>query len=160
MRTLYRRVDHLVHEMAKFGLVGAVALVVSISVFNLMRTGFDLQPIRSKVAATVIATVVAYLGNRYWTWRDRDRRHVAHESLLFFLFNAIGLLIESSCLAVSHYVLGFQSVLADNISGNGIGLVLGTLFRFYAYRRWVFPKNLDQSGGAVSPREPVAAGSA
>ncbi|MGZ4722528.1 MAG: GtrA family protein, partial [Oryzihumus sp.] len=33
------------------------------------------------------------------------------------------------------------SPLADNISANGVGLVLGTLFRFWAYRRFVFSEN-------------------
>jgi putative flippase GtrA len=44
------------------------------------------------------------------------------------------------CLWFSHYILGFTSPLADNISANVIGLGLGTIFRFWSYRRWVFPK--------------------
>jgi putative flippase GtrA len=37
--------------------------------------------------------------------------------------------------------LGFQSALADNISANIIGLVLGTIFRFWGYHNWVFPES-------------------
>jgi len=73
LRELYSRVDHLVHEVMKFGVVGGVALAVDLGVFNLLRVGFDLQVIRSKVIATVIATTVAYFGNRHWTFRHRDR---------------------------------------------------------------------------------------
>jgi putative flippase GtrA len=140
VKTLYLRIEHLVHEVAKFGLVGAIALVVNFSVFNLLRAGLDLQPIRSKVAATVIATVVAYLGNRHWTYADRDRQHWSRESTLFFAFNGVGMIIEAGCLAISHYALDYRGVLADNISGNMVGLALGTLFRFWAYRNWVFPE--------------------
>ncbi|MSW42688.1 MAG: GtrA family protein, partial [Actinobacteria bacterium] len=32
------------------------------------------------------------------------------------------------------------SPLADNVSANVIGLGLGTIFRFWSYRRWVFPE--------------------
>jgi len=35
---------------------------------------------------------------------------------------------------------GFTSALADNISANVVGLGLGTLFRFWSYRKWVFPE--------------------
>ena len=41
-------------------------------------------------------------------------------------------------LAVSHYGLGFTSPLADNIAKNVIGLGIGTVFRFWTYRTWVF----------------------
>ena len=30
-------------------------------------------------------------------------------------------------------------MIADNISANGVALVLGTMFRFWAYRTYVFP---------------------
>jgi hypothetical protein len=43
-----------------------------------------------------------------------------------------------ACLSFSHDLLGFTSPLADNISGNFFGIGLGTLFRFWAYRRFVF----------------------
>ena len=36
-----------------------------------------------------------------------------------------------------------DSQLADNIAGNGVGLVLGTLFRFWAYRTFVFRGELE-----------------
>lgn len=48
------------------------------------------------------------------------------------------MLIGLTCLWVSHYVLGYTSLLADNISSNVIGLALGTVFRFWLYREWVF----------------------
>jgi putative flippase GtrA len=137
-------------EFAKFGIVGAAGLVVVVGVFNLLRSGLDVAPVPAKVIATSLAMLVAYAGNRYWTWRDRDRRRMTHDSVLFFLFNGIALLIETSCLAVSHYVLDLDSVLADNVSGNGIGFALGTAFRFWSYRRWVFPES-GPSGNILDP---------
>lgn len=156
LRELYSRVDHLVHEVMKFGVVGAVAFMVDIGVFNLLRVGLDQQPIRSKVVATVLATTVAYFGNRHWTFRHRDRSGLGREYSLFFVFNGVGLAIAMSCLAISHYVLDFRSPLADNISANGIGLVLGTSFRFWAYRRWVF-REIALIDDEIPPREPVGA---
>lgn len=139
--------DVLVREAAKFGVVGLVAFVVDTTLYNLLVFGVpggsgegplhDI-PLRAKVAATSVAMVVAWLGNRYWTFRYRRRARVAHEFALFVLFNVIGLAIALVCLGFSRYLLDLHSQLADNVSGNGVGLVLGTLFRFWAYRTHVF----------------------
>ncbi len=137
--------DVVYRELVKFGAVGLVAFVVDISVFNLMRTGIiggshglPEKPLTAKTISVVAATVVAWLGNRYWTFRHRRRASRRREFALFGIMNVGGLLIALSCLAFSHYALGLTSALADNIAGNGVGLGLGTLFRFWAYRRFVF----------------------
>lgn len=138
--------DVLVREAAKFGVVGLVAFVVDTTLYNYFVFGLpggaegpmhDI-PLRAKIAATAVAMVVAWLGNRYWTFRHRRRSAVAREFLLFVVFNVLGLAIAVACLGFSRYVLDLHSQLADNVSANGVGLVLGTLFRFWAYRTFVF----------------------
>ncbi len=137
--------DVVYREVLKFGTVGLVAFVVDISVFNLMRTGIiggshglAEKPLTAKTISVFAATVVAWVGNRYWTFRHRRRTSRRREFALFATMNVCGLVIALSCLAFSHYVLGLTSTLADNIAGNVVGLGLGTLFRFWAYRRFVF----------------------
>jgi putative flippase GtrA len=142
--TAYAQLGHLLHEIAKFGVVGAVAFVVDVGIFNVLlyHSSGPLhgKPLTAKIVSTAAATVVSYLGNRFWTFRHRDRVGNAREYLLFFLLNGVGMAIATGCLAFSHYVLGLTSPLADNVAANLIGLGLGTLFRFWAYRRWVFPE--------------------
>ena len=87
----------------------------------------------------VVATTVSYFGNRFWTFRERGRTTFAREYLLFFALNGVAMGIALVCLWFTHYALGLTSPLADNLSANVIGLGLGTLFRFWSYRRWVFP---------------------
>lgn len=143
-RRLRGAVDVVYREMVKFGAVGAVAFVVDILIYNLLRLGpLEHKPVVSKVISVAVATVVAWLGNRYWTFRHRRRAGMRSEFVLFVVMNVGGLAIAIGCLAFSHYVLGLRSVLADNISGNGVGLVLGTLFRFWAYRQFVFTELRD-----------------
>lgn len=134
-------------ELVKFSVVGGIAFVVDVALFNALRFEGDIwsgplshKPITAKVISVSVATVVTYVGNRRWTWADRARRGVGRELTLFALLNGVGMLIAVLCLAISHYLLGYTSALADNISANGIGLVLGTVFRFWSYRRWVFPR--------------------
>jgi putative flippase GtrA len=148
----YYRLGHLVRELMKFGVVGGFAFLVDIGVFNLLLQATD-KPLTSKTIATVVATTVAYAGNRTWTFRRRSRSGVRREYALFFLLNGVGLLISLTCLAISHYVLDFTSTLSDNIAANVIGLGLGTAFRFWSYRRWVFPE-LNEGEQAVSADPP------
>jgi putative flippase GtrA len=147
-RRAHSSIDVLYREVVKFGAVGAIAFVVDIGVFNLMRTGIiggdhglAEKPLTAKSISVFVATVVAWLGNRYWTFRRRRRASARREFVLFGLMNVGGLTISLACLGLSHYVLRFTSTLADNIAGNVIGLGLGTLFRFWAYRRLVFTSN-------------------
>ena len=117
--------------------------LIDLIIFNvLLQAGSE--TLLAKTISTVIATTLAFLGNRFWTWRHRDHHHMARQYTTFFLLNAVGLGIGLACLAISHYGLGqiwpaLQSPLADNISGQLVGTALGTLFRFWSYRRFVFP---------------------
>ena len=135
-------------ELGKFGLVGLIAYLIDLTIFNLLRFAggegplYD-KPLTAKVFSVLAATTFAYFGNRHWTFKDRTRSTFRREYMLFFIFNAVGMVISLSCLWVSHYVLGFDSALADNVSANGIGLVLGTIFRFWGYHNWVFPNDVS-----------------
>ncbi len=141
--------DVVYREMLKFGAVGAVAFVVDVGLFNVLTSplwfGSGDPPLDgheklAKVLSASIATVVAWLGNRYWSFRHRRQSSRGREFLTFVLMNGVAMVIAVLCLAFSHDVLGFTSQLADNISGNVVGIGLGTLFRFWAYRTFVFLK--------------------
>ena len=140
----YYQLGHLVRELMKFGVVGSVAFVVDVGLFNLLLQSTD-KPLTSKALSVLAGTTVAYIGNRNWTFRRRSRSTVRKEYALFVLLNGIGLLIALTCLGVSHYLLGFTSALADNIAANVVGLAFGTTFRFWSYRRWVFPALRDEA---------------
>lgn len=142
------KVRSLLSEVAKFGVVGLVALVVDVGFFNLLLYSswspvFE-KPLTAKAIAVVLATIVAYFGNRLWTFKARGTIAVGRGYLIFFGLNAVAMLIAMVCLAISHYVLGLTGPLADNVSANVIGLALGTLFRFWSYRRFVFPALPDE----------------
>ena len=154
----------LARQLAKFGVVGAVAYVVDVGVFNILRyVGenplFADQPLTAKIVSSAVATVVSWLGNRYWTFRHTRRPQARREFLLYVLMCSIGLGISLAILWFSHYVLGFTSPLADNIAANVVGLAAGTAFRFWAYRRFVFtnPAQSDPISPEQARDQPVPA---
>lgn len=147
----------LIGQLARFGVVGLGGLVIDVGVFNLLRltvlapeevaTG----PIIAKVVSTSLAIVFNWLGNRYWTFRATRRRQAVREAIEFIAVSLAGSLISLLCLWISHYVLGFTSALADNLSSNVIGLALGTAFRFVFYRWWVFHPDRTTPAPRVEP---------
>ncbi|WP_171163147.1 GtrA family protein [Streptomyces sp. I05A-00742] len=150
-RAVRSRLERLVHEVAKFGAIGAIGFVVNAIVFNIC-THSGLAVVRSGVIATCVAIAANYVGNRYWTYRDCDKSRRSRELSLFLLFSGVGLVIENGILALSHYGFGFTSTLADNVAKNVIGLGIGTVFRFWSYRTWVF-RQLPVTRAAVETAE-------
>ncbi len=134
----------LLAQVGRFGAVGLVGLVVDIALFNLLRATVlspeevAAGPIIAKIVSTSVAIVVNWIGSRYWAFRLEHRRPPLREAVEFVLVSIGGLIIAVACLAVSRELLGFTSVLADNIASNVVGLALGGLFRFALYRWWVF----------------------
>lgn len=138
-RRLWRQALGLRHELARFGTVGVLSLVIDLAVFNLLRaTLLEDKPLTAKIISAVVSATNAFVLNRHWSFRRRTRGAVPREFVLFFAINGVGLSMALACLALSHYVLGFESRLADNIAANGVGLALGTTFRFWAYRRFIW----------------------
>ena len=145
LQRLWDKAMHLGPEATKFGIVGLTGVALQFVVFNVLRYAgpggngvLADKPITAQVIAIGAATVITYLGNRYWTYHHRERGNPLRELPIFILLNGIAIAIGAVCLAFSHYVLGLTSPLADNVSGNVIGLGLGTLFRFWSYRKFVF----------------------
>ncbi|MEI2716688.1 MAG: GtrA family protein [Candidatus Nanopelagicales bacterium] len=165
MATVRERAEHslpaplrpfsgLIREFSKFGVVGFVALIVDVGLFNLLMFAghglLDDKPLTAKAISVIAATAVSYGLNRNWTFSHRGGRSSRwREYLLFFGLNGVAMLITLSVLWFSHYALGLDSPLADNISANVIGLGLGTVFRFWSYRKWVFPA--EQAEGERTP---------
>lgn len=140
---LRKRLAKFLPEASKFLTVGAVAYVVDVGVFNLLRSFEDIsplsaKPLTAKIIAATLATLVAYFGNKKWTYSHRSGQEKSREILLFFLINGFAMGIAVVCLWFTHYALGWDSPLVDNISANIVGVGLGTIFRFFAYRTWVF----------------------
>lgn len=162
-----RRVARLVYDRfikyaLKFGVVGIIAFVIDVVVFNLLRLGvfgeghFAQGALGASIISIAVSTLFSWVANRLWTFRERRRKNYALELFEFLVVAAVGALINIGCVWISHYVLGFTSLLADNISKNIIGLGLATMFRFVLYRYWVYGSHRKDGLQAVAARQAEA----
>ena len=145
-----------VYVAGEFGAVGVLNTLINLAVFNALLLSIDnVGRLKANMVATVVATVFAYFMNRHWTFKDRPSGHsTRREFILFFVFNLIGLGIESALLGGTVYVLGLTGILAVNIA-KLVGLVLGTAFRFWSYRTFVFPHVPEDAPLADDPLTPA-----
>ncbi|MEA5456202.1 GtrA family protein [Sinomonas sp. JGH33] len=141
-------------EVAKFGLVGGVAFVVDSAVFvGLLNGPLHSSEVWAKSIATVVASIFSWVANRYWTFRHRKQANVVREAILFAIMNGVGLLIAAGCVAFTKYILLMTDKVSIFVAGSIVGLVLGTIFRFFAYRFWVFNVELDAEPGYEGDHE-------
>jgi putative flippase GtrA len=131
---LYQRFRLLIHESFKFLVVGGIGMVLTIV------AAVALHSLGKYVAitiATIAATTFTFLGNRHWTFRHRQGQGARQESVIFFLLNGVGLLIYYGCIWVLQDLMGLESRLWYTVA-LVVGTGLGTLFRFWSYRKWVW----------------------
>jgi putative flippase GtrA len=148
-------------ELLKFGMVGGTAFVVDTAIFlGLKDTVLSSKPVTAKVISTLVATIVSYILNREWSFKTRGGRERHHEAGLFFLVSAIGLVLTAAPLWLSRYglhletpdVSRFAQEVADFVSAQIVGTIVAMVFRWWAFRRFVFP-HADARAGRGAGRD-------
>src|ERR1700748_3828181 len=146
------------HELIKFAIVGGTTFVIdSVIFYTLKLTILEPKPVTAKIIAGIVAVIASYILNREWSFQNRGGRERHHEALMFFAFSAVGVLLSMAPLWFSSYVLQLRvpnvSLTAENIADFVSAYIIGNLlqmaFRFWAFRRWVFPDESARSGEAA-----------
>jgi len=145
VRGLYMRFRQIIHEFAKFGIIGVIGLAITNLGYALMHS-HGVGPVTSTTIATIIATIVAYIGNRYWSFRHRERTSVPREGTIFFVLNGIGLLIQDAVVAFNAYALHLEHHKLAEFLALNIGIAIATVFRFWSYRRFVWAAPAGDAG--------------
>jgi putative flippase GtrA len=136
-------------ELLKFGSVGGICFVITNVInYSLKLTILNEKPVTALAIAVIIATIVSYVLSREWSFRTRGGRELPHEAALFFLISGIGVALNSLPLVVSRYVMHLQvpsvSLVTQEIADFASGIIVGTLiamvFRWWAFKKWVFPE--------------------
>ncbi|RSN28040.1 hypothetical protein DMC61_24265 [Amycolatopsis sp. WAC 04169] len=160
-------------ELLRFVLVGGASFVITMTItYGLKFTVLTDKPVTALIIGVLVATVFSYVANREWSFRTRGGRERAHEAALFFLLSGIALGLNALPQLVSRYVFELEQPhvslltqeVADFVSGVLVGTLLGTAFRWWSFKKWVFPEagarpRLLQGGGreiSGIPDDPAA----
>jgi putative flippase GtrA len=164
MASLRKRLTGLIPELAKFGVVGLIGSVIDLGGADYLHVHMGIGPLVAKAMSITAATAVTYLGSRFWTFRHRVNQALLREGVLFVLLNIIGLGLAEMVIAVTTYGLDMKSELAYN-GASVVGTGFGTIFRYFAYKKWVFlagaPGTVEATvSGIVDPAETSPSGAA
>lgn len=136
------RLRRLASVGSRFLVVGALSTIIEIAVFNLLVYAMGMDVVWAKIIASLVALINAYIGNREWTFRDRDRRGRVNELVLFGLTNlactGLGALLLWAGVQATEAFLGRPAgPFAVNIV-NLASIAIVVLVRFVLYHRLVF----------------------
>jgi putative flippase GtrA len=125
---------------ARFLLIGGLSTLIEVGIFNLLVYVLGWDAVVSKIVASLIALVNAYLGNREFTFGHRDRRTRRQELVLFLGANAVCTALGAAIVwagdALTRLTVGAApgALLLNAINLFSIAVVVVVRFAFY---HWV-----------------------
>ncbi len=150
------RLSRIGGEAAKFSAVNVVATIVAVAIFNVLVHGITAisrpgvlngWPVTAWFVANCVGMGISFYGSRRFAFKHRQPTGPGGGAFNYVVVNLASFVIPMGCLWLTRNVLEWESALADNISANVVGAVLGMLFRFWAFRRFVF--KLEKGGGML-----------
>jgi putative flippase GtrA len=131
-RVVQGRFWRLVAEFASFSVVWVVcAWLVSGAVFSLLSMQAGVKPQTSAMVGVAVATVASFAGNRYWTFRQRQRTTVHGEGFRYLVLTGAGLMLQLDFVRLTIRSLG-----PDTAPMLGLGLSI--LFCYWSCRTCVW----------------------
>jgi putative flippase GtrA len=143
------RAARQVREMAAFGVVGTVCFFIDVSVFQVLYAYVGVDAVTTKLLATLVSMTAAFLGHRFWSFAHRARTGLRREYIRFAAINGLTLLVGLAIVWFVRYPLEQDGVLVLQ-AANVLAICVGTVVRFLAYSRWVFP---TASHGGIEPAD-------
>lgn len=136
----------LAGEVYRYLVIGLVATIVAVALFNLLVHGFNRggwaplnsHPLTGYVVANLVGMAISYSGTRRWAFRHRDTAHRDGGRTAWLVINVATMAIPMACLWISRTLLGLDDPISDNVSANIIGLALANLTRFILSRQLIF----------------------
>lgn len=146
------------NELIKFALVGGTTFVFDLAIFYLLTfTILEDKPVVARVISGTLATILSYILNREWAFKNRGGREKAHEALLFFAISGVGVILSAAPLWLANNVFDMRTnvgrvelAIIDFVLGFIIGNILQMAFRFWALRKFAFPEENLRGGDAGS----------
>ncbi|MBS1698977.1 MAG: GtrA family protein [Actinobacteria bacterium] len=136
------RLRRLAGVGTRFLIVGGISTLIEIGAFNLFVYAFGWDLVVGKIAASLVALINAYFGNREWAFRDRNRRGRVAEIVLFLGVNLFCTLLGAGIVWLgAGMVEGFTGhapgpALVNLVNLGSIAVIV--LVRFLLYHYVVF----------------------
>ncbi|TAK73602.1 MAG: GtrA family protein [Gammaproteobacteria bacterium] len=123
--------NNMVRQLFRFGIVGATAAVLHMSVVVLLVQTQGLAPLVANIAGFIVAFQLSYWGHRLWTFSDT---HVLHRTALPRL-----LIVQLINFAANEALFYFFLMLhLPYLIALLLVLMILPIFTFFSSKKWVF----------------------
>jgi putative flippase GtrA len=150
VKAFYSRFRDLISEAGRFCVVGLAGVVITDGGANLLRYEAGLDRFTAVALATLTAVAISFVASRYWTFRHRQRTGLGRETVFFCVANGIGVAISEGCVWLAA-AFGWEGKFSYNVALAG-GIALANLFRYWSYKKWVWPRSTQQAPLSVLSR--------
>lgn len=123
----------------KFAIVGAIGMVVDLSVLTVSREWLGLSLSLAVGVGFTVAVFSNFTWNRLWTFPESRQRSLGNQLLQFFVVNVIGLGINELVVLGLHPI--FASVLPDPpayIAAKIIAIGIVLSWNYFVNRQWTY----------------------
>ncbi len=136
---LARRNPGELERFVKFASVGAIGMLVDLTVLNALHILLGMEPLWANTISFSAAVVSNFTWNRLWTFPESRARPLLPQLTQFAIVNVVGLGINNLVLWAS--LLGFRQIAPDPLDVNlakitAIGVVL--FWNFGVNRVWTY----------------------
>jgi len=122
-------------QFIKFCLVGTLNAIVDYSVYLILSRVFSVYFLYANIAAILVAMIFSFIFNKYWTFRNHDKK-IHTQTAKFVIVNLIYFLLNNSIVFALVNYLEMYDLLAKVVA-----IFIGTFWNFFANRYWTFKKS-------------------
>lgn len=124
--------------MVKFGLVGALGMIIDLGIYNLLAVVWDFSIYVSRTISFILAASNSYICNKIWTFQSTEKK-IARQFSQFFLVSVVGLILN---LAIMWLLKGAAAKIKSEILQKNtpvvVGIVIVFFWNFFANKYWTF----------------------
>ncbi len=132
-----------IFQATKHLLVGALATVIDLKLFEFLVFSFPIMPMFAKSISFIIAVVAKYRGNKYWAFEQTETENTLKEFAHFFALTAVGLILDVGVFYFLTEITGPQLAMPEGIwlkLSVLAAAVVAAIWNFTAYKFFVFKK--------------------
>ena len=135
------------HQASKHLLVGAIATVFDLKVFELLLWTFGqlffVNALIPKTISFLLATFAKYWGNKFWAFEHNNKDNLLKEFFSFFAVTLVGLVIDLSVFWYLMQITGPLFAIPSEVWLKASVIIAGSsaaIWNFTAYKFLVFKK--------------------
>ncbi|MBI3631380.1 MAG: GtrA family protein [Candidatus Staskawiczbacteria bacterium] len=130
-----------IFQAAKYFLVGVLATIVDLKLFELLIWG--ISPVISKGISFLISTSIKYWGNKHWTFEKPEKDGIKKEIFQFISVTVVGLGLDVGSFYYFTKIMGPQFSAPENIwikLSVIFAALVAAIWNFLGYKFLVFKK--------------------